>query len=427
MIRLALSSAMLVLATGLAGAQDFTTLKGHGGPIMDIAVSATGVVTASFDNSIGVWRERRPRWLEGHAAAVTSVAQGRDRVLVSGSDDFTVRLWSNGENRVLGRHRGKVSDVAISPDNRTVASASWDGSIGLWPLDGGAAHMLRKPGAGINAVAYTADGTALFVASANGRVFAVSLDSPDYFRPLVQHGFGVNELIVGKGWLAYGAVDGVTRVVDTGDGHTIAEFFLDRRPILAMAYDRPAGLLAVGDGQGYIMMIDVSTWRIIKDFRAMRDSPVWALAFSPDGRMIYAGGLDSVVYGWPLAMLDAFEPGAGKERDFLKDTGKMPNGERQFMRKCSICHALTSGPSRKAGPTLYGLFGRRAGTMSGYRYSRALGGSDIIWSDKTIDALFALGPDRYTPGSKMPLQRITRQRDRRDLIEFLKAATARQD
>jgi cytochrome c len=102
----------------------------------------------------------------------------------------------------------------------------------------------------------------------------------------------------------------------------------------------------------------------------------------------------------------------------------MENGERQFMRKCSICHALTPPPSRKAGPTLYGLFGRQAGTVPGYPYSDILDGSGIVWNDTTIDALFDLGPDHFIPGSKMPMQRITAEADRQDMINYLRRATA---
>ena len=144
---------------------------------------------------------------------------------------------------------------------------------------------------------------------------------------------------------------------------------------------------------------------------------------SPDGNTIWAGGLDDVIYGWPVALMGDFDPAMGQERTFLRPADSMPNGERQFMRKCSICHALTPGDSRKAGPTLYALFGRRAGSLPGYRYSPVLDGSDIIWTDDTIDALFDLGPDHYIPGSKMPMQRITAAEDRKDLVAFLKRAT----
>ena len=101
----------------------------------------------------------------------------------------------------------------------------------------------------------------------------------------------------------------------------------------------------------------------------------------------------------------------------------MENGERQFMRKCSICHALTPPPSRKAGPTLHGLFGRAAGSVPGYPYSPILANSDIVWTDESIDALFDLVPDHYIPGSKIPMQRITGAQDRQDLIAFLRRAT----
>ena len=98
------------------------------------------------------------------------------------------------------------------------------------------------------------------------------------------------------------------------------------------------------------------------------------------------------------------------------------NGARLF-RKCSACHQLTEGQGGKAGPTLYGLFGRRAGEVPGYAYSPALKASGLVWSDATIDRLFALGPETVVPGSKMPLQRMPDPKDRADLIEFLARAT----
>ena len=50
--------------------------------------------------------------------------------------------------------------------------------------------------------------------------------------------------------------------------------------------------------------------------------------------------------------------------------------------------------------------------------------SDIIWDEETINALFDKGPDHYIPGSKMPMQRITKSQDRDDLVAFLRRATA---
>src|SRR6056297_1545235 len=422
---------LAVVAPVGAAAQQFTTLKGHGGPVMGLDVNpATGqVATASFDNSVGLWQDRAPRWLEGHDAAVNTVLFLDADKAASAGDDFAIILWdlTSSEAMRLTGHEGKVAALAQSPDGSTLASASWDGSIGLWSLvaPDSAPRFLTGHESGVNAVTFNRDGTRLYSASADGtiRVWDVTDGSS---RILTNQGFGVNRILLGPDgtWLAYGAVDGVTRVIDAQTGDQLADFSLDRRPILSMAHHPDTHQLAVGDGHGYIMIIDTARWRIARDFRAMRRGPVWALAFSLDGQNILAGGLEDVAYSWPVALLDEFDPAGGAERSFLRDPDEMPNGERQFMRKCSICHAVTPPPSRKAGPTLYNVFGRKAGTLESYPYSDTLTGSDIVWTDDTIDALFDIGPDHYIPGSKMPMQQINATRDRQDLIAYLRRVTA---
>ena len=61
--------------------------------------------------------------------------------------------------------------------------------------------------------------------------------------------------------------------------------------------------------------------------------------------------------------------------------------------------------------------------MLGYPYSKALIDSEIIWSEETISRLFKEGPEIVTPGTKMPIQKIKKDKDRLDLIFFLKDAT----
>lgn len=407
-------------------------LEGHGGPIMDIAVSQEGTVaTASFDNSVGLWRENEVVWCEGHAAAVNTVAFVDADRLVSGGDDFAVRLWSGCDNaRELGRHLGKVVGLAVSQSADLVASASWDATIGLWPLDGdGPGRLLYGHAQGVNDVVFSGDGSRLYSASGDGTIRVWDVETGTEQRQLVKHGFGVNELILNqpKGWLAYGAVDGVTRLIELETGAQVADFTLDRRPILALAFHAPTRMLAVGDGEGYIMVIDTASNRIVRDFKAAREGPVWALSFSPDGRNLHAGGIEDIMYSWPVETLGEHGQMAAGQRSFLEDPDTLPNGERQFKRKCSICHTTTPSGGRKAGPTLYALFGRRAGTLPGYTYSGTLSRSDIVWSEETIDRLFDLGPDNMVPGSKMPMQRIAAASDRQDLIDYLRRVTAQRD
>ncbi len=424
---------LAVVVFGLpAPAQEFRYLAGHGGPVMDLAMGPSGrLASASFDNSVGLWSMDRPMWLEGHAAAVTTLAIAQDGRVYSGGDDFSILAWSDTP-REIGRHDGKVTSLAVAPNGDWLASGSWDGTLRLWPLAGGTALELTDPSGGVNDVAFDATGRWLYAATTTGGVLRYDLGtgadptSGAAPVPLVRHGFGVNELVAGGSWLAYGAVDGGTRVIDAQTGAPIADFTLDRRPILAMAHHPATGQLAVGDGHGYIMLLDTRAWRIDRDARVTRAGPVWALAFAPAGDVLYAGGIDDLIYAWPVAALGDGPPPEGQPRAFLRDPETMPNGERQFVRKCSICHALTPGPSRRAGPTLHALFGRPAGTVPGYRYSDTLTGAPIIWTEETVDDLFEDGPDHYIPGSKMPMQVIAAQRDRDDLIAYLKRATSQE-
>ncbi|MGR3572410.1 c-type cytochrome [Brevirhabdus sp.] len=432
-------------------AEGFFTLKGHGGPIKGIAVSPEGdsILTASFDYSVGLWRDGRPSWLEAHRAAANTVLYLDADTAVSGGDDFDLYRWDLTQGRAarMTGHRGKIIQLALSPDRRWLASASWDGTVGLWDLHAPASappRLLRGHDGAVNDVAFSGDGRTLYSASADGTIRQWDTPGGRLRRTLIKHGFGVNVMVLNPraNWLAYGAVDGVTRVIETSTGRQIADFTLDRRPILALAARRDYATLAVGDGEGYIMLIDTQSWTITRDFRAALRGPVWALAFSADGRNIHAGGLDDALYSWPVAgptegpvegpvegasegdtVASVPRPMVSENRSFLRDPDKMSNGERQFQRKCSICHTLGEDTRRRAGPALGGLFGRRAGSVPGYAYSPDLAAAAIVWDEDTIDALFDLGPDHYIPGSKMPMQRITDPQDRRDLIAFLKEAT----
>ncbi|MGI9390859.1 MAG: c-type cytochrome [Boseongicola sp.] len=425
------SALLLTLVAVSASAGEFFTLKGHGGPIMGVASNGTQIATASFDNSVGIWSGARPEWLEGHQAAVNAVAFVGKELAVSAGDDFALILWdlSTGIGTRLDGHRGKVKSLAVSPDKGLIASASWDGSIGLWPVYGGEPIFLLGHTAGVSDVVFSEDGARLYSASLDGTIRVWDIETSKELEHLVKHGFGVNSLVrdPANQWLAYGAVDGATRILALESGDAIADFTLERRPILAMATDSDGHVLAVGDGQGFIMVIDTKGWRIIHDFRATLGGPIWALEFSADDENILAGGLDDAMYSWPLATLDAFAPMPTEDRSFLEDPSALSNGERQFKRKCSICHSLTESSARKAGPTLYGVFGRRAGTVADYKYSSTLDGSDIFWSALTIDGLFDQGPDHFIPGTKMPMQRIASAQDRLDLIEYLQRETAQRE
>ncbi len=72
---------------------------------------------------------------------------------------------------------------------------------------------------------------------------------------------------------------------------------------------------------------------------------------------------------------------------------------------------------------MHGVFGRRIASLPGYRFSEPLKRMDIVWSAETIARLFEIGPQAYTPGTKMPEQVIGDPEERAALVEWLARVT----
>ncbi len=425
------------LLPALALADGYRRFEGHGGPIKGVSISPDGLhaLTASFDNSIGYWSvedaEADPLWLEGHeAAANVAIFLPGAKIALSAGDDFDLILWSLADGQPLARlegHGGKVLDLAVSADGTLAASAGWDGKIGLWNLETRKRIALLGGHRGpVQSVRFSADDTTLYSASSDGTIRRWSVPGGAFERIETSHGFGINRLVLNDaaGWLAYGALDGGVRIVDIESGEEIADVTSGRQPVLALTLSADGKRIAIGDGEGHIHVVDTTTWKTIKDFRAVPRGPVWALSFDETGQHVMAGTILDSADLWPIEDAVAVAEADAPIRAFHRAPETMTNGERQFARKCSICHSLDTTSGKRAGPTLYRIFGRKAGTLDGYQYSDALLTARLVWDDASLDKLFDIGPDYYTPGSKMPMQRIVKKQDRLDLIDYLKTATS---
>ena len=95
---------------------------------------------------------------------------------------------------------------------------------------------------------------------------------------------------------------------------------------------------------------------------------------------------------------------------------------RQVYRKCQACHSLEPGKN-SLGPSLSGIFGKKAAAALDYNYSAAMKSAHVVWDAATLDA-YLLDPQRLVPQNKMPFPGLKTATERKDVIAYLAAASS---
>ncbi|KAF8134892.1 cytochrome c C1 [Boletus edulis] len=103
--------------------------------------------------------------------------------------------------------------------------------------------------------------------------------------------------------------------------------------------------------------------------------------------------------------------------------GDATKGASLFKTRCAQCHTVGVGEPNKVGPNLNGIFGRKTGQVEGFSYTDANVKKGITWSDDTLFE-YLENPKKYIPGTKMAFAGLKKEKDRCDLITYLKGATA---
>ena len=96
--------------------------------------------------------------------------------------------------------------------------------------------------------------------------------------------------------------------------------------------------------------------------------------------------------------------------------GDVKAGKKVF-RKCKACHKLEEGKNG-AGPHLVGVFGRTAGSVEGFNYSKAMAGSGIVWDTETLTEFLAK-PKKYLKGTKMAFGGLKKPEDIENVLAYL--------
>tara|TARA_B110000438_G_C15422425_1_gene482514 strand:+ start:110 stop:637 length:528 start_codon:yes stop_codon:yes gene_type:complete len=94
----------------------------------------------------------------------------------------------------------------------------------------------------------------------------------------------------------------------------------------------------------------------------------------------------------------------------------------KIFKKCAACHSISQGGGNKIGPALWGVLGRKAGSISDYKYSKAMVAYAKPWSFEEMDG-FLIKPKDWIKGTKMSFAGIKNSKDRAAVILYMNENT----
>jgi cytochrome c len=419
---------LLPFALGAAQAQ----LRGHGGPVRALAISPDGseAISGSFDTSAIRWSLKRnsaEQVMRFHDDAVNAVAWLKDGRIATAGADAHIAIWTPGKPKpdvVLDGHKGPIVDLAVSPDGKTLASASWDHTVRLWPLAGGAPRVLKGHAQNVNGVAFTADGKQLVSAGYDATLRIWQVNGNGEGGVIVRNlPTPLNTVAVADdGEIVTAGADGNVYFLSP-KGEVQAKVAASKNPVITIALSRDGKLVAAAGIRGSVAVIERKSRKLDQTLIGP-GLPVWSVAFFPDNHTLLTGGTDRMIRRWDAVSGEPIgEAVVGTPADPLaKYAGD--HGAEVF-RHCVACHTLSRDEGVRAGPSLAGIFGRKIASLPGYNYSEALKHMDIVWTKQTVSKMFEVGPMKYTPGTKMPEQKIGSAADRKALVDFLARVTSK--
>lgn len=98
--------------------------------------------------------------------------------------------------------------------------------------------------------------------------------------------------------------------------------------------------------------------------------------------------------------------------------GDVANGEKIFKARCTKCHTIAKGGANMTGPNLYGIVGRKTGSVPGYKYTAANKNANIDWTE---DNLFKYleNPKKFIPKTKMAFAGLKKPQERADVVAYM--------
>ncbi|AFZ21800.1 serine/threonine-protein kinase [Allocoleopsis franciscana] len=212
-------------------------------------------------------------------------------------------------SKTLPGDSNSFSPVAISPDGKTLASGSEDGTIKLWDLQTGKLrNTLKRPPSSdkrskaVRAIAFSPDGKSLASGGEDNGIKVWNLDTKTLLHTLSEKSYWISALAISPDsqTLVGGNADGYITIGNLRTGE-LQNFFAGHSIIVNSLAISPDGQTAVsGSDDNTIKVWEIKTGQLIHTLTPPDSRRVFAVAISPDGKTIASGSEDGVVRLWNL-------------------------------------------------------------------------------------------------------------------------------
>jgi WD40 repeat protein/DNA-binding SARP family transcriptional activator/ABC-type cobalamin/Fe3+-siderophores transport system ATPase subunit len=217
-----------------------------------------------------------------------------DRTMLAGGRDGSVHfvdVATGNVRRASGRHDGAVAESAFSPDGRTAITAGEDGRLIVWDVRrASAGETLEGHSGQITGLAISRDSSTLYTTGLDGKVLIWDLAGSRRLGRPFRAGRSNPEfprfaLSPDGRLLALGQLDGTVALVDASTLRPLSEFRVTRGPVQGMGFVPRGRLLVVGADDGFLALVDPGRGRIVKPLGG-HDEKILTPTFSADGRLM---------------------------------------------------------------------------------------------------------------------------------------------
>eukprot|EP00298_Acanthocystis_sp_HF-20_P027758 c6002_g1_i1.p1 GENE.c6002_g1_i1~~c6002_g1_i1.p1 ORF type:complete len:330 (+),score=94.97 c6002_g1_i1:38-991(+) len=302
------------------------SMAGHNGWVTSIATSSESpdtIISASRDKTLIVWQLTRreetfgfaKKSLTGHNHFIQDVVLSSDgQFALSASWDSTLRLWDLAQGKTHRRFIGHSKDVlavAFSPDNRQIVSTSRDRSIKLWNTLGQCKFTIKEDTHTdwVSCVKFSPNKEPLCVTGGWDNLVKVwDLSSCKLKHNLVGHSGHVNTVAISPdgSLCASGGEDGKALLWDLNEGKQLHS--LDANSVIHALVFSPKHYWLCAATQSSIKIWDLETRKLLTELKpnlgelSRKATPPYAvtLAFSHDGRNLFAGYTDHLIRVWDV-------------------------------------------------------------------------------------------------------------------------------